>query len=171
MIILDCETTGLLSAEAAPLSDQPSIIEIALIKTDDELNEKARYETKLFTRTKINPEASKVTGMVNADLKGFPEFAEIYGDLVDLFLGEDTLIAHNLPFDRQMLVYELRRIDKEHQFPWPPTHICTVEETYHLKKRRLKLIELYEYTLGRPLDQKHRAMADVEALLEILRKM
>jgi len=171
MIILDCETTGLLLPESAPLSQQPSIIEIALIKTDNQLNEKERYETKVFTRTKIEPEASKVNGFVNADLKGAPEFAEIYGELVELFLGEDTLIAHNLPFDATMLANELRRIGKEFQFPWPPNHVCTVEETFHLKNRRLKLIELYENTLGRPLDQKHRAMADVEALLEILRSM
>lgn len=172
MIIFDTETTSLLMPEVAELSTQPHIVEIAALKLDNKYREVGRYKTLVLPAVPLNEEEhKKITGLTNADLETAPTFLEIYPHLADFFIGQDTIIAHNLEFDKGMLVAELRRIGKEFAFPYPPEQICTVNLTKHLKGHRLKLTELYEIKIGKPLKQLHRAMSDVEALTEIVRKM
>lgn len=172
MIVLDTETTELQKPEIADLSTQPHIIEIALIKLDPEWREVDRYEALIDPQAPLNSEEHKrITGLTNEVLKGCPTFLELYEELCDFFLGEGVLVAHNAEFDRSNIVCELRRINREFAFPYPPVQICTVERTKHLLGRRLKLTELYEMKLKRKLAQKHRAMADAEALAEIVREM
>ncbi len=173
MIILDTETTGFLKPEIADLAAQPHIVEIAMIKLDDRnYKELDRYEALMKPGAPLDEELHKrITGLTNADLADKPVFLELKDELCDFFLGERCLVAHNLEFDRGMLVVELRRIGAEHAFPFPPMQVCTVERTKHLQGHRLKLIDLYQLKLGRKLDQKHRAMSDAEALAEIVKEM
>ncbi len=173
MIVLDTETTDFTKPEMADLVSQPHMIEIALIK----LNPKTyapvdRYEALMKPGVPLNSEQhKKITGLTDESLAGAPIFLELVDELAEFFLGESLLISHNLEFDRGVLVCELRRIGREYAFPFPPQQICTVERTKHLLGRRLKLAELYELKLGRKLNQKHRAMSDAEALVEIVRHM
>ena len=171
MIVLDTETTGLIQPEISELAAQPRIVELAMIKVDDNLKEVARYESMFNPKRQMPDDASKISGIRSKDLKDKPEFVAELPRITEFFLGERILVAHNAPFDVQMIAYELKRIDRICRFPWPPEHWCTVEMTYHIKNRMMKLTELYQHVLGRQLEQKHRAMADVEALLEVLRKM
>ena len=71
-----------------------------------------------------------------------------------------------LPIYRDVLYFELLRYGWERRFPFPPNQVCTVDSTMHMKGRRLKLLELYEITQGKPLAQTHRALDDVRALWE-----
>jgi len=172
MIIFDTETTGLLMPEVADLAAQPHIIEIAMVKLDDDYEEVDRYEALLKPPVPIDEELHKrISGLTTADLADACTFLDLYGELVDFFLGERIVIAHNLDFDKNMLVNELRRIGKEFAFPYPARQLCTVVESKHIKGRRMKMTELYEHLFKQPLKQKHRAMADVEALVEIVKKM
>lgn len=172
MIVLDTETTELQKPEVADLKAQAHIIEIALIKLDAKWREVDRYEALLNPQAPLNNEEHKrITGLTEEDLKDKPIFLELIDEIADFFLGERVLVAHNLEFDRSTLVCELRRIGREAAFPYPPIQICTVERTKHLLGRRLKLVELYELKLKRKLTQKHRAMADCEALVEVVREM
>lgn len=77
------------------------------------------------------------------------------------------MLAHNEPFDRAIINYELKRINKE--FAWPPT-FCTISLYREQWGRDMKLTELYASIMGKELDQKHRALSDVEALVEIVQK-
>jgi DNA polymerase-3 subunit epsilon len=177
-LVFDTETTGLTLPSAAPLDQQPQIIEIAVMELihnpTRNVTNGARVIvgcdwTYLFDPGKpLTEEINKITGLTDDDLKGKPSFAAALPELIKIFHGAHGLIAHNLPFDLQMLVNELRRCGKEYAFPYPPEQICTVQSFFHLKGRRMKLTELYQHFMGKELDQKHRAMSDVEALAEIV---
>lgn len=169
MILLDTETDGLLGPTALPLDQQPKIIEIGLIKlAEPDLNIVDQLHLLLNPGRPLSEEITKITGLRDEDLRGKPSFARIYPQLVDFFLGEEMLVAHNLPFDRGVLAGELQRIDKLLAFPWPPKHVCTVEATQHLQDKYLKQEVLYEMATGRPADQTHRAHDDVSQLAEIV---
>jgi DNA polymerase-3 subunit epsilon len=172
MIVFDTETTGFLKPEVADLAAQPSIIELAMVKLGPGYEELDRYEALINPGVLIDEELHKrITGLTNADLADKPTFLELVDELAEFCLGERTLVAHNLGFDLGMLRVELLRIGRECAFPYPPQGICTVERTQHLKGHRLKLVDLYELKLGRKLKQTHRAMGDVQALVEVVKAL
>ena len=171
MIIFDTETTGLVQPLSVPLHQQPHIIEFAAMKLDDkDLN---KVTGKIFFLCKspvlIDSKITKITGITNKDLENKPPFVSFYMDLCDFFLGEKILVAHNLTFDLSLLSYELERIGRKLKFPFPPVQICTVEASFPIEKRRLKLKELCKYAFGREHENQHRAMGDVEALCGCVR--
>lgn len=171
MIVFDNETTGLSKPIACPLNEQPQIIEFAAIKLDDKsLKERGRMTFLCNPGIPLPAEITKITGLKDKDLADKPPFVNFYPSMADFYLGERFLVAHNLDFDRSMLTFELQRIDKLTQFPWPPKHICTVEKSYYIKNKRLKQTDLYEIAMGKGKTYKaHRAMDDVEALCDIIR--
>lgn len=170
MIILDTETTGLLLPGAADPATQPRIIDLALVKIDDATGaELERFETLLNPGAPLTDEITRITGLRDADLATAPPFTEVLQRLRLFVLGEWSALAHNWPFDQGMLWWELVRCGAERAFPWPPMQLCTVQLYEPEFGHRPKLTQLYERKLGRKLEQKHRAMADVEALLEVVR--
>lgn len=172
MIVLDNETTNLTMPEAAPLDQQPRIIEFAAIKLDDKtLKETERIDFLCDPRMIIPPESVKITGITNEMVKGLPPFLAHVPRMVDFFLGQRTVVAHNLSFDVTILRYELQRLGRVTSFPWPPEQICTVEATMGLKGYRLKLGDLYELLMGKPMKEAHRAIVDVEALCDCVRAL
>jgi DNA polymerase III epsilon subunit-like protein len=172
VIVLDTETTELVENTLVPLDQQPRIIQLCAAKLDDEtLEEVARLKFMCNPGVPIPAEVTKITGFTDADVKDKPKFARYYPQLVDFFFGERTLVAHNLPYDRKLLSYELMRLDKLIQFPWPPEHICTVEATADISGKYLKLTELYEMLTGTKLAQTHHADDDVDALVVCVRKL
>lgn len=170
MIIFDTETTGLNEVDAINLAKQPHIIEFAAIKLDDEtLEEKGRLEFLCNPGFKLPDIIVKITHITDAMLADKPPFSNYYQDLVDFFLGERKLIGHNVMFDVNLLTHELRRLDRLRNFPWPPEHICTVEKTQHIKGYRLKLADLHTMATGEGFKDAHRAMADTEGLVRVVR--
>lgn len=170
MIIFDTETTGLPKA-GGTLNQQPKIIEFAAIKIDENLEIKGEFEALVNPGEPLDPFIVKLTGITDEKLKDKPPFAGIYLSLCEFFLGETTMLSHNLPFDRDMMRYDLHRLSKVSAFPWPSNHLCSIELTRHLKKKKLKMVDLYKLAFGKELDQKHRAMDDVMALFEIVKWM
>jgi len=161
-ILLDVETTGLLRASERPLEDQPYITEIYALKRQG--------KKKLFFHSLIKPpipipeEVVKITGITDEMVKDAPSFAQIYVNLFQFYLGVNVLVGHNVSFDAGVLEYELKRIDRVTRFPWPPQWFCTVEQSFSIKGRRLKLSELYLMATGEEFKGAHRAREDVEAL-------
>lgn len=170
MIVWDTETTGLPKPQVAPLEEQPKIIEFAAIRLDNKtLKEVARYEFMCNPGEKLEPIITKITGIKDSDLADKRPFGAFYQDLCEFFFAEREMAAHNIAFDRSLLTFDLMRLDKLTQFPWPIKHLCTVEASFSIKNRRLKLSELHEIAMGRPHKDAHRAMADVEALADCCR--
>jgi DTW domain-containing protein YfiP len=74
-----------------------------------------------------------------------------------------------------MLVYELKRLGYENKFPFPCNHNCTVELSRPLLQeedapRSLRQVDLYWHAFEKKYSA-HRAMSDVEALVEYIKWM
>ena len=164
--IFDWETTGLEQPEGNHPNVQPFAIEIYAMQVDEDGNLINELETFVKPPTPISPLITKITGITNNDLRDAPTFAEIYRDLSAVFFGSHTSVAHNLAFDKSIIIHESRRIGKEHNFPYPPIDFCTVEQSLHIKGHRLKNSELFEIATGKTLEGAHRARVDVQATYE-----
>ena len=168
-LVYDVETTGLLLPSVADLDKQPHIIEFALIKVvDGEIV--SEHEWLINPGVPLEPVITKITGLKDEDLVDKPSFIEIISEIEKVFVGVDQLIAHNLPFDSGMLSTELRRVGRV-DFVWPKEMVCTVQETLHMRGHRIKLTDLYKMMTGNELNQTHRALDDVRALVEISLKL
>lgn len=167
IIIFDTETTGLLQPAVVELSKQPKIIELGCIVIEDG-KETSRYSQLVNPEEQISAEITKITGITNEMLEGKPFFRQVLADLEEVFAGADELVCHNAPFDVGMLKNELLRCAGT-GFPWPAKITCTVQEYRHeFGGKYPRLVNLYEKKLGRKLEQKHRAVDDCEAVLDIL---
>lgn len=170
MITLDFETTGLVGPVAMPLDKQPQIIEATLSKLDDKsLKELDRLTRLIYPGRPLPLEIVKSTGITDKMLVGSNPFLHHYPAFCEMFLGQRIICAHNCAFEVGCLEVELRRVGRLTQFPWPPRRICTVEASYHLKKYRLKLGELYTLATKKEIKGAHRTSVDVDALNESLR--
>jgi len=172
MIVFDTETTGLIGNPAMPLADQPYIIELAAIKLDDEtLEEVERLHLLVKPPMALPQKIIDITRITDDMLTDAPPFTKVILQLANFFVGERKCVAHNCSFDIGMLKLELRRQDWVTRFPWPFWHLCTVELNMDIKGRRMKLGDLYTHVTGKTIAGAHRAMTDVEALVEVVRWM
>ncbi len=165
MIFLDTETTDLLKPDAANLEEQPHMTEFFGVRLDEDFQLVSKFHSLFSIPVPVPEKITRITGITDDMLKGQPTFRQKYDELVAFFLGETTVVGHNVSFDMGVLRHELRRLEKQWQFPWPPNWICTIEKTTHLRGRRLKLGELHNLATGAPHEGAHRAQEDVAALV------
>lgn len=166
--LVDFETTGLTQPSVQDLSKQPKIIEVGICVVENNAI-LAEYSQLVWPGEDVSAEITKITGITNEMLKGQPRFAQVVDRIAALFEGCQMFVAHNAPFDRSCLEYELMRLELE-AFPWPPETMCSAQEFTHEFGFRPKLTQLYEAKMGRPLEQTHRALDDIKALAEVLIK-
>jgi len=178
VIVFDTETTGLVEPYASPLEKQPYIIEFAAIKLKNNkpYKEIDRIEFLVQPPLPLPEIITKITGLTDLDLETAFPFPHHYTSLVNFFLGETHLIAHNVKFDTDLLRFALIRIDKLIQFPWPSNHHCTVNLNMDILGHRIKQDQLFDHVTGgkggsRAAAGVHRAMADVEDLVTIVHWM
>ena len=156
-----------------PVEQQPDIIEFAAVKLDDDSLEELD-SIHFLCKPRIlplDPVITKITGIRSEQLVDKKPFVHYLNRVTSFWLGEGTMVAHNLPFDREMLALELRRLDRERNFPWCPDHKCTVELTVDIQGKNSKQEWLYQHYLGKPANQTHRALDDVRQLCDIIRHM
>jgi DNA polymerase III epsilon subunit-like protein len=160
MIFFDTETTGL-EKVAQPIDVQPRIIEIGLIKVNDAMEVIDQYETLLNPGISLAAEIQAITGLTDDDLKNAPTFPRIVPQLAMFCLGETIWTAHNVEFDRAMLVYELQRIGWEYRFPYPRVWADSMVMSggIGLQKWAIKLFG------DKEPPQKHRAIDDVKLMM------
>lgn len=167
VVIFDFETTGLTLHPRANLDVQPRAIEFgAVLLCDGEIEDE--LSILINPEQPISEEITKITGLTQADVEGQPTFAQAWPQIRALFGRAAGMIAHNLPFDRAVLAYELKRMNAE-PIDWP-SPLCTAQLYQEAYGRRLRLIELYEEVMGVPLAQTHRASDDCRALAAIVIK-
>lgn len=172
MIIFDTETSGLTRAVDTDIAKQPRIIEYFGLKVNDKTFEiEGELELLIYPGEAISQEITDITKITNAMLQGKPTFPQIFQQLATFHLGESYIVGHNISFDVDMLTFELKRIGKLLNFPWPMVHICTVEASEHLEGRRMKLADLYKHLTGNTLVDAHRARNDVMATYECLKEL
>ena len=165
--VYDFETTGLFKAEGTEDLYQPHATEFYGMQfdqtTDEVINE---FETYIKPPIPIPAFLEKQIGITNEMVANAPTFIEVWRNIVAVFLGSHTSVAHNHTFDERVLSHELRRIGKEYHCPYPPTKFCTVEQSMWVKGYRLKNGELYEIATGKVLEGAHIARNDVMATYE-----
>lgn len=157
--IIDIETTGGAAA-------REKITEIAIVLHDG---------TKVIEtfETLINPERSipiyitQMTGISDAMVARAPKFYEVAKKIVDMTEGA-VFVAHNVRFDYGFVQEEFRRLG----FTYTRQQLCTV------KLSRQAFPGLRSYSLGNLIEHfgiktkdRHRAMADTMATVEIFEKI
>jgi DNA polymerase-3 subunit epsilon len=176
-LVFDTETTGVPIHPKARMDAQPRILEFGCALVDEEgrilreinlLINPGKIPSNLPKRSNLIDKAKifKITGIDTDDLVDEPTFEDVLDQIRPFFEEADQLIAHNLPFDKAMMELDLKRAGVE-DWPWPKVQICTVQEHVEEFGRFMKLLELYEHYTGKPLDQTHRALDDVHALIEV----
>lgn len=154
MLVCDIEGTELLKPDAALLQDQPHLVEFAGIKLDDNLVETGRLHFLCNPGVPLPELFTKITHITQDDIKDAPSFTVKYPDLVEFFLGQRELVAHNLSYDESIIKYSLMRIDKLLHFPWPPVHICTADISATFRGYRLGMADLHQLAAGELMEQR-----------------
>ena len=167
ILVFDTETTGLTLHPDAPLAKQPKIIELGAALVDRNGQVVETLSQLVHPRESVTDEITKITGITNEMLADAPNFEECLPQLRHIFGQAFAVFAHNLPFDKAMLRNDLARAQVL-DFPWPRQEYCTVGLHKEQWGRNPKLTELYEFAMGRPLPQTHRALDDVQALVEAI---
>lgn len=165
MIVIDTETTGLLVPDDANLFAQPHVTQIYGLKVDEDYNKIKEFNHLVKPPIPIPPDISRFTNIYDATVANAPTFVELVDELIDFFIGEEVVLGQNINFDMGVLQYELRRIDMEYHFPYPRRRLDTVEMSYPIFNKRLRLGVLHEHCFGEGFDNAHDAKADVQATL------
>ena len=154
--LLDLETTG-----ATPLKDR--ITEIALVRFENG-EEIARWQTLVNPECPIPPFIQNMTSITDSMVASAPTFAEV-ADTLLAYLENTVLAAHNVRFDYGFLKAEFKRIG----ITLRQRVLCTV------KLSRTLFPEHHQHGLdalirrhGLHTDARHRAMGDVELLIQFL---
>jgi DNA polymerase III epsilon subunit-like protein len=107
--------------------------------------------------------------------KGQPAFRTRFDDLRQYFGAARGRVAHNLAFDRDMLLFECERAERTltdiGYYTDSPggsltIELCTVEQSFFEYGKYMKLQELIEIVKGQYV-QKHRALDDVLQLFDV----
>ena len=154
--VVDIETTG-------GRADRDKITEIAIIKHDGEKIIDS-FETLINPERSIPYNITQITGITQEMVTDAPKFYEVAKTIVEM--TEDAVfVAHNVRFDYGFLKEEFRRLG----FTFTRKQLCTV------RLSRKTFPDLRSYSLGNlirhfgiKVDQRHRAMADTKATVQLL---
>lgn len=104
-IVLDTETTGL----DPETGDR--IVEIGCVELVNHIPTGKTYHQYINPERSMSEEVIAVHGLTEQFLSDKPKFEEIADDFL-AFVGEDTLVIHNAPFDMKFLNYELKKANR-----------------------------------------------------------
>jgi len=188
ILVFDTETTGLPSRKGYdkyyPYTqlnhyDNSRIISICWKLYDEEVLISSTYNIIKPDTFEIDnsSKACQINGITQeiANEKGInitDMFVKLHTDLYNC----DTVVAHNILFDKTVLLSELHRYKRDDLINIFETKAlyCTMNKSKDLLKipmkygdyKSPKLIELYLYFFGEKFDNEHDASADVEACVK-----
>lgn len=161
VVVLDVESTGKDRAV-----DQ--VIELCL-RFESEAAEAEVCTWRIQPAIAIHPEATAVHGITAADLVGCPSFADLVAEIRSRLEAVDVIVGYNVGFDLDMLQAEFSRA---RQPPLDLSKIAIVDVLrlwHHVEPRTL--VAAHEKFCGEPLEDAHRADADVAATARVLSAM
>jgi DNA polymerase-3 subunit epsilon len=157
LVVLDVESTGI-------WIEKDRIIEIALVKFRPG-GEKETYETRLNPGMPIPTPVTDLTGIRDEDVRECPCFRQVAHEILD-FLGTADLAGFNVErFDLPLLEREFS--DVGIKFEWQGRKIYDAQKVFHLNEKR-DLSAAYQFYCGKALVGAHSALADSEAVYDIL---
>ncbi len=168
IVVLDTETTGLYPG----LGNR--VVEIGAVRLEN-LQPVAEFDQLINPERKMEPKASSVSGITDADLIGQPTFADIAADLAD-FLEGALIVAHNAAFDAGFLGMEYFIANQadligSRQPVLPNPWLCTLllaRRHFYFGRNNLGHIAR---KLGVRMGKAHRALNDVYMTAEIFKRM
>ncbi len=161
-VVFDVETTGL-----SPL-DGDRIIEIAAARVRKGIIVD-RYTTFVNPQRPLNPEAQKLNKITQDMVQGAPTAAEVLPKFME-FAGGTCLVAHNASFDIKFVSFELALAGRKLHDGMAVLDTMKMSRNFlpHLTSQRLSYIA---HSLGVPVGDTHRALADVEILVGVLNRL
>ena len=166
IVVLDTETTGLYPGLGH------RIVEIGAIRLEN-WREVGQVSTLIQPGRKMDPKASSVNGISDADLQGQPTFSQVADELRALLDGA-VVVAHNAEFDAGFVGQELSIHGLQSGGPvaaLPNPWLCTLllaRRHFHFGRNNLSHIARH---LGVRMGRAHRALNDVYMTAEILKRM
>lgn len=156
--IVDIETTG-----GKPGPDR--VTEIAIVIHDGEQIIDS-FESLINPERSIPYGITQITGITNEMVADAPKFFEVAKQVVEMTQGA-IFVAHNVSFDYNFIRYEFQQLG----YVFRRRKLCTV------RLSRKMFPGLRSYSLGNlikhfniQVTDRHRAMADVMATIEVLQK-
>lgn len=157
IIFFDLETTG-------TNITQDRIVEVSILKIMPDGKEISRTR-RINPGIPIQPEATAVHHITDADVAGEPTFKQIAKDLASIFAGCDIAGFNSNRFDIPMLDEEFQRAGIKFDFTKP--RFIDVQTIFHKKEQRT-LVAAYRFYCGKELEGAHSALADTMATYEVL---
>lgn len=157
--VIDIETTG-----GNPSAEK--IIEIAILIFDGNkiIQE---YSTLVNPEKTISPFISTFTGITNHMVKDAPKFEEIAQTVLEITHGH-IFVAHNVKFDYNFIKHEFKQIDIEYSRRTLDTVLLSRKTFPQFRSHSLGNICR---DLGISIDNRHRALGDAKATVELLKKI
>ena len=192
VLVVDTETTGLpLKRDASVLQTSlwPHIVQLSFILYDTEQNKSLTCQDHIIQipdSVTMSKESEKIHGITRSMMnrKGI-SIAEAL-DYFDKAINKaDVVVAHNLSFDKRLLMVEARRLKRPQYFTKNGRGIkeyCTMKNTRNdcnlvtTRKdgttfvKSPKLVELHKYLFKTTPNNLHNAMADILVCLRCYMK-
>ena len=142
-------------------NDRMSAIGVAVIENGVITEE---FSSLIDPETYFDPFNTRLTGIGPENVKGAPNFAQLWPTLEPLFSGGLT-VAHNAVFDLGVL----KKCLCAYGIDWRPyvRYVCTVQMGRRLEPELRHNLDIVCGRFGIPLDH-HRAGSDSRACAEIL---
>lgn len=179
LIFYDTETTGLIQRDL-PYSNeqQPRLVQLAMIVTDDNGKEMASFNSLIFQTNPIPPEATAIHGKTTEMCRDFGmTLDDVIYQLCDVNgFHKPTYVGFNIEYDKQIIAIAHECIEVDNK-PWldkemfcvmkAMTDICKLPGKYPGKYKWPKLQEAYEFAFGKKFEGAHDALADVRATKDL----
>lgn len=157
LIFFDLETTGI-----DVVNDR--IVEISYLKIYPDGREDVRT-MRINPTIPIDPRATEIHGISDADVKDAPTFNEVAQTLANTFEGCDIAGFNSNKFDLPLLAEEFLRSDID--FDLKKRKFIDVQVIFHKMEQRT-LSAAYKFYCEKDLENAHSAEADTRATYEIL---
>lgn len=139
IMVFDTETNGLIAKSKVggppiPLDQQPHILQISFVIYDT-ATWKIVKSTDLYIKVDpsiaISAKITELTGITReiCDTKGIP-IEEAMHEFYKEYIECDCIVAHNLDFDREMILIEVQRILKNGGVEGEPNWYCVFNSLY-----------------------------------------
>ena len=188
VLVFDVETTGLPTKWDPPVNEQewwPYIVQISWIIYNIDANKVVLTKDKfikLENGMEIPEASTKIHGITNEMMKEKGvSIKDVLIDFIDDFKNSDVAIAHNLKFDKSMVIVECSRNNLDINFE--KREFCTMlygEKLCGLKRvtkygrtvsKYPKLIELHNKLFGYEPTNLHNSLYDVAVCLRCYVKL
>ena len=158
LVFFDLETTGTNIA-----ADR--IVEISMVKVMPD-GEQVIKTLRVNPGVPIPPQATAVHGITDEDVKDFPSFREIAGEVAEEIKGCDLAGYNSTRFDIPLLAEEFIRAEVDVDFR--SMRMIDVHTIFRKMEQRT-LVAAYKFYCGKNLEDAHTAEADTMATYEVLK--